>query len=176
MFNESWSEELKHQQQALTSLGNQAVGIAQGINEQCVEMEVMKVKWLENQLERQRYQLTHTKGVIKIVKDKDKRFENIVSILNEALFAGLAGGNAVAGLAGGMSGVNSTLQSYGQADYVVVFGERISAVPADGVEESSNVIKWGDLKEKLNEVVDKATNGQKLGDIDEIVAYILENR
>jgi len=167
---------LEHLRQDLTLTGAEARKIGSRFEVLRGETESMKIDALQNYLEEQRKSTARDRGITSLIKDRKKVRNSLIVAAGGAILGGLLTRDKFGALTAGMSGLDGMVRGFGESEWCVLLGRKISVVSEEMISPQVTWITLASFYKTMEELKRKALTGEKLGTFDDIIAKLKKNR
>jgi len=133
------------------------------------EAEFLKLEYLRRYLEEQKKDAARSRGFRTLVEDKRKVRDGLLVTVGSLILGGLISKDKFVALNAGMSGFDGFLQGLGEARWFVSLGKKILVTPGDNLPSERTWFAWENLMAAIEELKRRAIQGERLGNLDNII-------
>jgi len=137
------------------------------------EAEFLKMESLERYLEEQRKGVARTRGFTVLFKDKRKVRDSLLVAASSFILGGLIFKDKFFALNAGMSGFDSALQGLGETRWFASLGKKILVAAEDSLPSKRTWFTWEGLMAAIEELKQRASQGERLGNLDNIIDTLI---
>jgi len=163
---------LEHIRQELILTEVEAVEISSHYEVYCREMESMKVDALIKYIERQIRSAAFNRGFTNLFEDRKKARDSLIVAGIGFVLGGLFTGNKHEAMMAGMSGFNGMVQGFGESNWYVLLGKKISVLPEETIPPYGLWITLNSFYTVMAELKKRALVGSSLGSLDDIISEL----
>jgi hypothetical protein len=161
--------------QELTLIETWAKKVSLQLQNLAREMESSKVELLQKLLEEKMKSEARRRGAALVIGDKRRLKSSLMVTAGSFVLGGLLTRNGWSALNSGLAGLDGALQGFGRAKWVVLLGQRIVVAASESTPLEGKWIAWDSLKLAMDELKNKASGGEALGNLDDVL-YRLEHK
>lgn len=161
--------------QGLTLIENRAKAILNQSEVLQREAEFLKIESLQYYLGEQMEAIARSRGFGTLVKDKRRIRDGSLVAVGSFILGGLLSKDKLVALNAGMSGFDAFLRGLGKARWLVSLGREISVTTENSPTSEKTRFAWEDLMEAIEILKRRALDGERLGNLDNIIDILKSN-
>ena len=161
-------------QQKLTSTEVKAREIGNRFRVLRRAVESLKIETLQNCLDEQRKRVASKRGMVSLIRGKEKVSDGLIIAASSFVFGGLITRDIFKALAAGMSGFDGFLQGLGERKWYIVLGKTFSIVPEDSIPPQASWWAFDDFNRELEKLKERALAGEELGNLDDVISKLMK--
>jgi len=172
----SWEEIVIHLKQELSATRDVALATTRNIDVLRKEMESLKIDIIKNCLEEQRRSGARQRGLSLLAKDKQTMQIGLAVGIGSAILGGLLNKDPFSALSAGLAGFDGLVRGFGEAKWCVSLTNKITVAPKEKLSPQVNWVTWESIAVALENLKRKARGGERLGDFDNILKKIRQEK
>ena len=176
MLKDNRDATLDELRQELALVENSARKVSGKFEELCRKAESFKIELLRHELEKRRVTMARSRGIFSIIKDRKNLLPSLGWAAAGGILEGLVAKDKSVGWSIGFSSLDSAIQELGDTTWVVSLGKRIAVGPQNSVLPDGIRVTWESLQETMSELERKASDGEMLGNLDNIISRLKPGR
>lgn len=176
MSSDALGKTLAQMTQELLKVEDMAHDISGRFDVLCRQAEFLKVEILRQKLENRRKSCARQIGFSSIANDKKKLGIGLgVTVVGLVLGAAFTRNKSVA-LNTGISSFEGVLEGFGKSQWAVSLNKQLMVVPRDKIFSGRAWVTWESLQSTLEELKQDAAGGEKLENLDGIIAKLSQKK
>ena len=176
MPSSSWNQTLVNLEKELVSIKNRAEEISNRFELLVREAESSKIELLQYSLEKQRESVARRRGIMSLNRDKKKIEASLGIAAGGFILGGLIAKDKYAAMSAGLSGLDGALEGFGETKWAVSLGKKMVIAPHDSIPSKGTWVTLESLKGAIEDLKEKASQGEQLGTLDNVIYRLKQSR
>ncbi len=164
---------LKRLEKEVISIRSGAREVTENIKRLSSETESLKITILQGYAELLKQTAARDKGMAYLFRDKEKMKAGVLIGTSSFVLAALISRNFSDAMLAGMSGLDGMVKTFGESNWCLILGEKISVVSDDNIPRNASWIPLNSFYTKIKILQEEVKLGETLGSLDDIIDKLL---